>query len=86
VSTKWSLANARGRAHLDGKVFRCDPDILCLREEGVSFTHEQRMEMIDTDTSCGGVLFTSDNMAAWNASQLAQYHEAVRLFREHNNA
>lgn len=84
VSTRWSLANARGRAHLDGRAFRCDPDILFLREEGVSFTPEQRAEMIDTDTSCGGVLFTSDNMAKWDADQIDTYRNALGRFRSHN--
>ncbi|MDO4537910.1 MAG: alpha-galactosidase [Coriobacteriales bacterium] len=86
VSTKWSLANARGRAHLDGRVFRCDPDVLFLREEGVSFTPEQRMEMLDTDTSCGGVLFTSDDMGRWDSSQREAFAEAVKLFVEANRA
>ncbi len=84
VSTKLSLANARGRAHLDGRVFRCDPDVFFLREEGVRLTEQQRREMIDTDTSCGGVLLTSDDMGAWNADQLDAYHDAINHFREAN--
>lgn len=85
VSTKLSLANARGRAHLDGRAFRCDPDVLFLRDEGVSFTPRQYREMLETDTSCGGVLFTSDDMSAWNEDQLARFHNALELFRAHNN-
>ena len=84
VSTKNSLANARGRAHLDGRVFRCDPDVLFLREEGVSFTPEQYQEMLKTDTSCGGVLFTSDDMSSWNADQLDRFHNAVAAFLANN--
>lgn len=84
VSTKWSLANARGRAHLDGRVFRCDPDILFLREEGVSFTPQQRQEMLQTDPTCGGVLFTSDDMSRWNADQLDTFHEVLDQFKGHN--
>ena len=84
VSTKWSLANARGRAHLDGRAFRCDPDVLFLREDGVTFTDEQRAQMLETDATCGGVLFTSDNMSSWNAEQLDRYHEAVDRFAKHN--
>lgn len=86
VSTKLSLANARGRKHLDKRVFRCDPDIMFLREEGVSFTAEQREEMQRTDTTSGGVLFTSDNMADWNARQLDAFHHAVAAFRAYNQA
>ncbi len=84
VSTKWSLANARGRAHLDGKAFRCDPDVFFLREDGVSFTGEQRAEMLDTDANCGGVLFTSDDMSSWNAAQLECYHNLLHRFKRHN--
>lgn len=86
VSTKQSLANARGRAHLDGKVFRCDPDVLFLREEGVSLTPEQRAQMIETDTTSGGVLFTSDSIANWNAQQLDDFHKAIEAFLEYNDA
>ena len=84
VSTKLSLANARGRAHLDGKVFRCDPDVLILREEGVSFTPSQRVEMFVTDTTSGGVMLTSDDMGAWDEAQLTKYHEAIARFRKYN--
>ena len=84
VSTKRSLANARGRAHLDGRVFRCDPDVLFFRQDGVSFTPEQRQEMLATDTSCGGVLLTSDNMGEWDAAQLDAYHEAIQAFASYN--
>ena len=84
VSTKRSLANARGRAHLDGRVFRCDPDIAFFREDGVSFTQEQRQEMLDTDATCGGVFLTSDNMGEWDANQLDAYHEAIQAFAAYN--
>ena len=33
VSTKRSLANTRGRAHLDGRAFRNDPDVFFLRDD-----------------------------------------------------
>ncbi|MDO4798733.1 MAG: alpha-galactosidase [Coriobacteriales bacterium] len=84
VSTKRSLANARGRAHLDGRAFRCDPDVLFLREEGVSLSADQRAQMLATDTSCGGVLFTSDSMTQWNTEQLDAYHAAVDRFAAYN--
>lgn len=86
ISTKWSLANARGRAHLDGLAFRCDPDVFFLRDEGVKFTEEQRKEMRTTDASCGGVMFTSDDMSAWSASQLDEFHAMLEDFRSYNDA
>lgn len=81
VSTKWSLANARGRAHLDGRAFRCDPDVFFLRKDDVTFTNEQRQEMLETDSTCGGVLFTSDDMSAWNERQLEQFRKALARFK-----
>jgi hypothetical protein len=39
--------------------------------------------MIDTDTSCGGVLLTSDDMSSWNTEQLDAYHDALHRFRQH---
>ena len=81
VSTKRSLANARGRAHLNGRAFLCDPDVLYLREEGVSLTASQRVEMFVADTTFGGVLLTSDDMGKWDEAQLMRYREALARFR-----
>ena len=85
VSTKWSLANARGRAHLDGLAFRCDPDVFFLRDEGVKFSEEQRDEMRWTDATCGGVMFTSDDMSSWSARQLDEFHEMLDEFLRYND-
>lgn len=84
VSTRWSLANARGRAHLDGRAFRCDPDVMFLREDGVSFLDDQRAYMLDIVSSCGGVLFTSDDMGQWNTEQLDAFHDLVARFLANN--
>lgn len=86
VSTKWSLANARGRSHLDGLAFRCDPDVFFLRDEGVKFSEEQRNEMRWTDASCGGVMLTSDDMSDWNARQLDEFHEMLDEFGRYNES
>jgi hypothetical protein len=40
--------------------------------------------MIQTDTTCGGVLFTSDDMAAWNTQQLDAFHYVLEAFKEYN--
>ena len=58
VSTKNSLANTRGRAHLDGRAFRCDPDVFFLRPD-VRLTDEQRAELLEADSTLGGVLFVA---------------------------
>ena len=79
VSTKNSLANARGRAHLNARAFGCDPDVFFLRDD-VELTDAQRTEMLETDATCGKVLLTSDDMGAWSAEQHERYRELVRTF------
>lgn len=79
VSTKRSLANSRGRAHLDGRAFRCDPDVLLLRRD-VKLTPEQRTQLIEADEKLGGVLLTSDDMAAWDEDQRQTWRAAVKNF------
>jgi alpha-galactosidase len=76
VSTKNSLANTRGRAHLDGRAFRCDPDVFFLRSD-VRLTDEQRTELLEADATLGGVLFTSDDMSLWGADQRALFSRAL---------
>lgn len=79
VSTKRSLANTRGRAHLDGVVFRNDPDVFFLRDD-VKLTASQRASLLDADARLGGVFFTSDDASAWNAAQRAAFEEALATF------
>ncbi len=81
VSTKNSLANARGRAHLNGRVFGCDPDVFFLRDD-VALNSEQRAEMLATDATCGKVLLTSDDMGVWTPEQHKRYRQLVREFLE----
>ena len=79
VSTKNSLANTIGRAHLDGLAFRCDPDVFFLRED-TGLTAEQRECLISADTTCGGVLLTSDDMKEWTKDQVSRYRRATAEF------
>ena len=80
ASSKLALANARGRAHLDGVVFRCDPGVFFLRGGDVRLTDAQRSEMLRTDVACGGVLMTSDDMGQWDVGQLDTFHDMLRQF------
>ena len=79
VSTKRSLANTYGRAHLDGLAFRNDPDVYFLRRD-VDLTEEQRAKLIEADVTCGGMLLTSDSMGAWDDEQLGVFHRALERF------
>lgn len=79
VSTKNSLANTRGRAHLDGVVFRNDPDVFFLRDD-VQLTDVQRSDLLMADATLGGVFFTSDNVGAWSDAQRATFEKALQTF------
>ena len=76
VSTRNSLANTRGRAHLDGRAFLNDPDVFFLRDD-VRLTAEQRQELLLTDARLAGMLLTSDDMGAWDAGQRAAFGRAL---------
>lgn len=77
VSTKRSLANTLGRAHLDRRAFRVDPDVFFLRDEGLKLSPEQKERLLEADVASGGVLLTSDDMGAWDEGQRLRYHDAI---------
>jgi alpha-galactosidase len=81
VSTKNSLANTRGRAHLDGLVFRNDPDVFFLRDD-VKLSSEQKAELLWADAMLGGMFLTSDDAALWGQSELLDFDEALSAFVE----
>lgn len=81
VSTKRSLANTKGRAHLDGVVFRNDPDVFFLRDD-VKLTDKQRLSLLEADARHGGVFFTSDDVSTWKEEQLAAFERALKTFME----
>ncbi|MBR1829331.1 MAG: alpha-galactosidase [Atopobiaceae bacterium] len=79
VSTRRSLANTGGRAHLDGVVFRNDPDVFFLRSD-VKLTDAQRIKLLNSDAALGGMFLTSDNVAQWGDAQRATFERAFMLF------
>lgn len=79
VSTKRSLANTRGRAHLDGCAFRNDPDVFFLRKD-VKLTDEQRRDLMGADAALGGMLLTSDDVGSWDEAQRLAYDLALSVF------
>ena len=79
VSTKRSLANTKGRAHLDGVVFRNDPDVFFLRKD-VKLTDAQRSDLLLSDATLGGVFFTSDDASKWDNVQKAAFDTALATF------
>lgn len=79
VSTKRSLHNTRGRAHLDGRAFRNDPDVFFLRHD-VELTDEQRSNLIGADAALGGMFLTSDDVSVWDEKQRIAYDLALAVF------
>ena len=82
VSTKNSLANTRGRAHLDGRAFGVDPDVFFLRSGDVRLTERQKSELLWTDAALGSVFLTSDDMGTWDSDQLLRYRKELERFCE----
>lgn len=79
VSTKNSLANTLGRAHLNGVAFLADPDVFFLRDD-VKLTDTQKEELLLADARLGGMLLTSDDMGAWGRGQKDAFLQAFEIF------
>ena len=79
VSSKRSMGNTLGRAHLDGVVFRNDPDVFFLRDD-VDLTESEKRQLLMADVTLGGMLLTSDGVEDWDEGQRAQFEEALRTF------
>jgi alpha-galactosidase len=79
VSTKRSLANTRGRAHLDGRAFRNDPDVFFLRRD-VKLSRKQRSDLVGADAALGGMFLTSDDVSVWDEKQRIAYDLALAVF------
>lgn len=82
ISTRWSIANTLGRAHLDGRAFRNDPDVFILRDDGVRLSRDQRLRLVSADALNGGMFLTSDDMGAWTPAQRQQFEIQLARFLE----
>lgn len=85
VSTKNSLGNTRGRAHLDGRAFRNDPDVFFLRRD-VKLTKRQRSRLMGADAALGGMFLTSDDVSEWDANQRLAFSRALAVYVEKERA
>lgn len=79
ISTKVTLQNTIFRAHMDGSVFRCDPDVFLLRDNDIKLSKEQRRALCLLNHLCGSVFMTSDNVAAYDEEKKEILKEAERL-------
>lgn len=73
VSTINSITSTIGRSHLNGTVFVNDPDAVILRSEDNSMSREERHTLFLLNNILGGVLFTSDSVAAYPPDLLHMY-------------
>lgn len=79
ISTKVTLQNTIYRAHMDGSVFRCDPDVFLLRDNDIKLSKEQRRALCMINHLCGSVYLTSDNVGSYDSEKTAVLAEAQKL-------
>lgn len=80
-STRNTLLNTVYRRHLDGRAWRNDPDVFLLRDDNIKLSPEQRETLATVNALFGGVLFTSDNVGAYDAEKRAVYERIEKLDR-----
>jgi alpha-galactosidase len=85
-STKNALANARGRAHLNGKAFLADPGYVSLLGTEINLTAAQRVQMLSTDCGCGGVLISADDLTAFDDESCAKAREHIGHFAQNQKS
>lgn len=78
-STKNSLLNTLYRRQLNGRAFLCDPDVFLLRDDNMKMTPAERETLLKVNALCGGVLFTSDNVGAYDEEKKRLLAEAKTL-------
>ncbi len=79
ISTKTTLQNTIYRSAMDGKVFRCDPDVYLLRDDHIGLSPEQRRALVTLNHLCGAVYLTSDHVADYDAQKKEMLGNAQRL-------
>ena len=82
ASTKNTILNTVFRRHLDGRAFRNDPDVFLLRDDNIKLTPAERELLATVNALFGGVLFTSDNVAKYDAGKRAVYERLATLSKE----
>ena len=80
-STRNTLLNTVYRRHLDGRAWRNDPDVFLLRDDNMKLSEKQRETLATVNALFGGVLFTSDNVGAYDEGKRAVYERIEKLDR-----
>lgn len=79
VSTLASLRSTLNRWSLDRRFFRSDPDVFILRKNHQYLSDVQQDTLLTVNALLGGVLFTSDNPAAYRPDQRMKVLDALHL-------
>lgn len=79
VSTLAALRSTLGRWQLGGRAFGNDPGLFTLRAENHRLTTAQRHTLLTINALLGQVLFTSDDVALYQAEQRARLEETLAL-------
>jgi alpha-galactosidase len=79
ISTKITIQNTIYRAHMDGTVFRCDPDVYLLRDDHIRLTRKQRRALAVLNHLCGSVYLTSDQPGDYDHDKRKVLREARAL-------
>lgn len=77
VSTLSALRNTLSRWQLDARVFRNDPDVFLLRNEGQHLNVIQQNTLLTLNALLGGALVTSDDVSAYTPEQRCELLEAL---------
>ena len=80
-STKKTVLNTIFRRQLDGRAFRCDPDVYLLRDENISLSLQEKKTLAVVNALFGGVLFTSDDPATYSDEAKKIYDTVMKLDR-----
>jgi alpha-galactosidase len=77
VSTQTAIRNALGRSPLNQRAFLNDPDVFLLRDEGVQLSMAQRELLTRVNALTGSLLFTSDDVSAYDDAKRALFRLAT---------
>lgn len=81
VSTVLALRTVLGRHALDGRAWRNDPDVFLLRHENIALSPIQKETVLRVNTLLGSLLFTSDPLGNYDATQ-REYLEWMQAWKE----
>ena len=84
ISTYHSINNAIGRYPLNQRFFLNDPDVFILRDEANQLTHDQKDTLALVNRLMHGLLFTSDDVRTYNATQMKCFktlmnHKSIQI-------